>query len=125
MGYHERFSFEFCGQRPKSETCEVGNLPLSDLQSKSLERFAEETTNSAVVDGDYVESLIAAKKAKRDYDLLWIPSSSNTAERLISRVKWILSDQRKKTLPVTLESMTSLFYNKSYWNAKLIHDICL
>ena len=101
------------------------NLPLSDLQSELLEIFAKETTNSAGVDGDYAQSLIAVKKAKCDYDLLWIPSTSNTAERLFSRVKWILSDQRKKPLPVVLGSLIFLFYNKSYWNAKLIQDICL
>ena len=65
----------------------IGNFPLSDLQSKSLEIFAKETTNSAGVDGDYAESLIAVKKAKRDYDFLWIPSTSNTTARLFSKVK--------------------------------------
>ena len=42
----------------------IGNLPLSDLQYKSLEIFAKETTNSADVDGDYAESLIEAKKSE-------------------------------------------------------------
>ena len=76
----------------------IENLPLSDLQSKSMEISAKEAINSARVDGDYAESLIAPKKAKRDHDLLWIPSTSNKAERLFSRVKWILSDQKKRCL---------------------------
>ena len=77
-------------------------------------------------DKSYAESLLDQKRRKpmSHYgDLKWIPPTSNLAERLFSRVKYVFNDHRKSLLPVNLESRIFLCVNRSFWDAKTIEDL--
>ena len=77
-------------------------------------------------DKSYAESLLDQKRRKpmSHYgDLKWIPPTSNLAERLFSRVKYVFNDHRKSLLPVNLESQIFLCVNRSFWDAKTIEDL--
>ena len=47
-------------------------------------------------------------------------SLSNLVERLFSRAKRIMTDHRKRMLPIHLEELLYVHYNKHLWDEKLI-----
>ena len=52
-----------------------------------------------------------------------IISHGNRVERLFSRAKLIMTDQRKNMAPYRLESLLYLRSNRPLWNAQLLQDI--
>jgi hypothetical protein len=55
-------------------------------------------------------------------DLRWIPSTSDTVERLFSTAKLMLTDKRTRLAPELLEAMLFLKANKKYYpNSTVMH----
>ena len=101
---------------------------LSPENEKELEVFKKpiELPIEQNDDKSYAESLLDQKRRKpmSHYgDLKWIPPTSNLAERLFSRVKYVFNDHRKSLLPVNLQSQIFLCVNRSFWDAKTIEDL--
>ena len=49
--------------------------------------------------------------------------TSNFVERLFSRAKLTLDDQRKRLLPMHFEQQVFLFANKRLWIIKNVHNV--
>ena len=52
---------------------------------------------------------------KPSIDLEWIPPTFNRAERLFSRVRYVLTDYRKSLSPVNFEAQIFLHANTKFW----------
>ena len=102
------------------KTLSTENENELEVFKKPIELPIEQNDNKS-----YAESLLDQKLRKpmsHDGDLKWIPPTSNLAERLFSRVKYVFNDHRKSLLPVNLESQIFLGVNRSFWDAKTIEE---
>ena len=101
--------------------------PLTPDEKLLLQPFAnrqvvQEIGPEAAV--SYAKQLLNRRKLESDLgNLKWIPPTSNLAGRLLSRVKFLLSDYRKSLLPINLEAQIFLCANKNFWDLKTIHSI--
>jgi len=56
------------------------------------------------------------KKAKKYHDVSYIPPTSDVVERLFSKCKLILTDNRKAMTPYTFECVVFLGVNRVLWD---------
>ena len=61
-------------------------------------------------------------KSSKYIDLKFIPATSNSAERLFSNTKFIMSDVRTSTLHDRFEELILLKKNRSFWKMKTISE---
>ena len=54
----------------------------------------------------------------------WVPGNSNTAEQFLRKAGYILTNQRKKILPMNFEGQIFLYANKTFWNLATVNEIC-
>ena len=74
----------------------------------------------------FADHVIERKQRKCDevlLELVWIPSTSNIAERFFSRAGFVLTDYRKSVPPVNFESQIFLMANRNLRNELSVEKI--
>ena len=74
----------------------------------------------------YSKKILSAKKKQLKETascLPWVPPTSNVAERLLSRAKFMMTDYRKKLSPSNFESQMFLMINKAFWTQFDVQEI--
>ena len=78
----------------------ICGLPLSSQQDSAVidiaNTFQTDECEEAKGRSDYAESVLQAKRIKTSTNFKWVPVTSNVAERLFSRAKFTIRDNRKK-----------------------------
>ena len=92
-----------------------GKNILKSLNNDDVEEIEDSNSNFA--------ETVLTKKMKTSIDLEWIPPTSNRAELLFSRVRYVLTDYRESLSPVNLETQKILHANKKYWTVFTIKEI--
>jgi hypothetical protein len=56
------------------------------------------------------------------YNLEFIPLGTIQAESFFSTAKFVLSDHRRRLLPITFEQILFLKYNRRFWDMTTVHE---
>ncbi len=99
---------------------------LTDKQIALLKPFKKDVQGNADVDASsFAKRTLEAKRQKIDavYDLAWVPSTSNVAERLFSRAKLTVGHQRHNLAPSHLETLLFRYINYRFWDAELVSRV--
>ena len=90
--------------------CAIEEKTLSTEQKFELRHLAGTESTVEIVSTasiSYADKLLDAKRKKPNKEfgnLAWIPPTSNLAERLFTKVKFVFTDYRKSLPPVNLEA---------------------
>ena len=74
---------------------------------------------------DKIRASGSAKIAKKSHYacLNYVSATSNVVERLFSRAKLVMTDQRRSMDPSTLEAILMLRYNHDIWDVYLLDSL--
>ena len=104
---------------------------LNAAEKKSVARFKIDVTaqsNDSSEEASYMDKIRASGSAKiakkSNYACLnHVSATSNVVERLFSRAKLVMTDQRRSMDPSTLEAILMLRYNHDIWDVYLLDSL--
>lgn len=85
---------------------------------------AVESSNDSKSSTNFAKSILLSKKARisNQYNLGYIPATSNVAERFFSSAKLVITDLRKSMDKESLEFLMFLKTNSTYWDINTVSE---
>ena len=81
----------------------IADETINEKETAALDVFQTPSVLGNTEDSNFIISLLSSKRKKVQLELEWVPSSSNNCERLFSKSRHLLNDQRNRLEPENLE----------------------